>query len=120
MAATPAPAPAPAPATPRASPSLISREVIGIYNELVESGRWSTYKTSTDPSGFFNSLKEIRELLTGETKNISIKDDLVIDSDKFKPLTDLVFSLTTSTAFSRKTLKRNSSRKSTFKHSKKH
>jgi hypothetical protein len=108
------------PTAPGAPSSLISQEVIKIYNELVESGRWSRFNTSTDPPEFFNSLKEIREILTGETKTLSIKDDLVIDPKSFTPLKELLFPLPTSTPSSRKTLKRNSSRKSTFKHSKKH
>jgi hypothetical protein len=113
MATTPT-APAPGP------PSLISREVIEIYNQLVESGRWSTDEDSTNPPEFMKSLQEIRELLTNEKLSLIYKTEFKIESNSFTPLKNLISSPLTAPSSSRKTLKRNSSRKSTFKHSKKH
>lgn len=112
MAAAAAPAPGP--------PSLISREVIEIYNQLVESGRWDIEEESTNPPEFRKSLQEVRELLTNEKTSLIYKAEFKIDPNSFTPLKNLVSSPSTSGSTSRKTLKRNSSRKSTFKHSKKH
>jgi len=102
--------------------SLISREVVDIYNLLVESGRWNTEYT-TNPVEFRNTLIEIRKLLTGgdlESIPHPTKTDLKITNASFLPLTMMITSVIP--ASSRKTLKRShksSSRKQTYKHSKK-
>lgn len=105
------------------TPTFISREVVEIYNQLVESGRWQAGEILTTPPEFGKTLRELRKILTGEDtlSQFPNKDNYMLSSEEYPLLKDLI-SPPTSSASSRKTLKRNrkaSAKKQTYKHSKK-
>jgi hypothetical protein len=105
------------------TPTFISREVVEIYNQLVESGRWQAGEILTTPPDFGKTLRELRKILTGKDtlSQFPNKNNYMLSSEEY-PLLENLIAPPTSPASSRKTLKRSrksSPRKQTYKHSKK-